>query len=476
MPARKLVPLLAASVVAKLALDHIADADVFFHLRLGLDALATRRLPTTLSYSWSLPGVPRLPIDWLAQLFLAAAYRLGGFPGVGLLKGALTVALVLLVHAIVRRRSGDNPRAGALVLALFVAAASTQFFARPLAFGALLLAGVIWLLDRIAAGRSREAFLLPLVFALWPNTYGGWPVGLGLTGAALADALLPFAWGPFRAAGLAPEARRRLAVGFALSLPALLLNPSGLALVVRPFWLLRHRAALSVFDEWSPVPWTSPGLWALLIMAALLLLAGVRGKGPLRPYDLPILAASFVMALRSANQHLVCAIVAAPALAGPLGAWFSPEGFLENRRVNAAVAALAMLLFGAIGVERLRAWPMDIRTAAPVEAVEALECAGLAGTRGFAYFDWGGYLVFRRIDTYVDGRLEPFLDSGIFDRYLEVERTGDMAWLEANQVRWLLEKARSPLDRAAEGRPGWHLGYRDQGSVLWLRDAAAGNP
>ncbi|MHB8417638.1 MAG: hypothetical protein ACYDCL_06155 [Myxococcales bacterium] len=474
MSGRRLVPLLAALVAAKLALDHIADSDLFFHLRLGLDAIAQRRLPLTVTYAWSVPGAPRLPIDWLPQLFLAAVYRLGGFPALGVAKALLTAGLVGLVYLPVRRRAGENGRAAALALTLFLAVASTQFFARPLLFGALLLAGLFTLLDRVERGHPREALALPLLFAVWVNTYGGWPVGLCLVGAALARAFLPFSIGGWQAEGVPRGARGYLAAGAALSLPALLLNPSGLALAVRPFWLLRHRAQLSVFDEWSPVPWSHPGAWALVFTAVLLAVALWRSRSRGSPWEVLLLAALFVLALGSANQHLFFAVVAAPVLAAPLAGWLPAAGFLPDRLVNAALATVGALILGAIGFARLRDWQSDLRAAAPVEAVGVLQNSPVAEARGFAYFDWGGYLVFRRIPTFVDGRLEPFLESGVFDRYLEVEREGDVGWLERNGVRWLLEKPGALLERRLEGRPGWRRAYQDAGSVLWLRGVANG--
>ncbi len=471
MPARRLVPFVAAFAAAKLALDHITDADLFFHLKLGLDTLAQHRLPITVTYSWSVPGAPRLPIDWLSQLFWAGAYRLGGFPAVGLAKALLTALLVVAVGHGVQRRTRENARAAALALGLFVATAASQFFARPLLVGAVLLAALVLLLDRIEDGHPRAALALPLLFAAWVNSYGGWPVGLALVGAALARAFVPLPTGRFRTRGLPPATRGWLLAGAVLSPPALLVNPSGFALVVRPFWLLRHRALLSVFDEWSPVPWTHPGAWALALMVLLLAAAVARSRTPGSPWELPLVAALAVMALRSANQHLFFAIVAAPSLAEALAGWLPSAGFLASRRANASLAGLAAVVLGAVCLLRLWRWPEDVRSQAPVEAVEALERSPEGGTRGFAYFDWGGYLVFRGIPTYVDGRLEPFLDSGIFRRYLEVERRGDAQWLERNGVRWLLDRPGTPLPRSLVGRPGWRLAYEDARSVLWLREA-----
>jgi len=137
--------------------------------------------------------------------------------------------------------------------------------------------------------------------------------------------------------------------------------------------------------------------------------------------------------------------------------------------MNAAVAALAVLLLGAIGIANLGALHRDLERKNPVEAVRALEATGRQNERGFHYFDFGGFLVFHGIPSFVDGRLEPFLDSGIFDRYIEIETRADVDGLEREGVRWVLSKVGTRLSEALAKRPEWERVHRDGLAEVWVR-------
>ena len=184
------------------------------------------------------------------------------------------------------------------------------------------------------------------------------------------------------------------------------------------------------------------------------------------------MALTAAMAFSTALYHIVFAVIAAPVLAEQLAARMSPRGF-ENRAANAAIAAAAALFLGAIGAVKLAAAPQQLRAEYPIDAVEALERSGAATARGFNYFDFGGYLVYRRIPTFIDGRLEPFLETGLFDRYVLLERQGDPVALEGQGICWALLSPGSPLDLALNEREGWSLEHEDPLAVLWIRDSCA---
>ncbi len=468
MRARTLIVLAVVLAAAKIALDHVADADLFWHVRLGLDMLARHRLPTVVERSWTVAGAPYPANDWLAQVALALSYRAGGFHGVAVFKALFLAGVAWLLYRVAERRAGDNPRAVGLAVGLALFVAATHFIARPLLFGHLCLALVLLVVELVAAGRPRAALALPAIFALWVNCHGSWPIGFGPVAAALASALVPVKLGRLGARGLPPGAGRWLLLGAALSVPALFLNPQGPAAALRPFALVGGGAPLQAVNEWAPVPWSDPSAWLLLALAASLALASWRSKRPLPLYDLGLAALLLVAALRAARFHSGFALVAAPLLAEQLAGVLSADG-LANRKLNAAVAGIAVVLLGGIAAFRLAVTELDVRATAPVAAVDALRREGLQGERGFHFFDWGGYLVFRDVPSYVDGRLEPFLGSGVFARYLAIEEKGDLAALEEDGVRWLLTKPGFPVAKAAAQSQEWQQVHRDPLAELWRR-------
>src|SRR5713101_8089110 len=71
--------------------------DLAYHVRAGLTMLDTHQVIRTDTWSFTAHGGPWLDQQWGAQVLLALAYRLGGWPGVSILRALLTGATFLFV-------------------------------------------------------------------------------------------------------------------------------------------------------------------------------------------------------------------------------------------------------------------------------------------------------------------------------------------------------------------------------------------
>ncbi|MGI5865116.1 MAG: hypothetical protein ACOX6T_24100, partial [Myxococcales bacterium] len=258
-----------------------------------------------------------------------------------------------------------------------------------------------------------------------------------------------------------------------------LLGPLGVALTpldwkawIRPFDLFAKQGDLTIIDEWAPVPWSDPSAWILVGAMLLFLFAAARSRKPLSPYELGLVALTFVMALRASRQLSIFAIIAAPPLAGQLASRMRTEMF-RRPRTNAIVAVCALVALGLIGGLRLASVGQEARTIFPIDGVAQLEQSGYARKPGFHFFEWGGYLVFRKLDSFIDGRLEPFLEADLFREYLRIERQGDAEAVEQRGACWALLVPESPLAKALAARAGWERRFEDELSVLWLRTGCA---
>jgi hypothetical protein len=521
MHARRLVPLMVALVAGKLALDHFSDPDLYWHLRNGADILALRGFPKTIEHAWPLVGATFSSNDWIPEVGMAAVLRLLGVYGLAMVKGIAAAVYALVLYRAAKERSGGDacpaspgmpaaeaaphsakPRlrgalreacarrlgwvrrdfsrqlpgnviaAGIATLALLFVAA-THFGTRPSLCGYTLLALELILLERAVKGaRWAPPLLLPL-FALWFNTHGTWALGLGPLGATAASALLPkLKLGRLRAREVEPATRWWL-IGWAIVAPlGVFATPFGIDYVLRPFQVIYsqakgHKEIYGVLEEWMPVPLSTPPAWVLIAAILLVAWACLRSKKELPIFDLALLAAVAVMAMTTARYHIAFATLATPLFAEQLSGRVSADG-LARTKLNAILAAMAVPLLLAITAFRVWDAPREIRRTMPERAVQVLKTSGFAKERGFNYFDWGGYLLYSNVDTFVDGRSEKFFD-GVFQRYIEVESKADLAWLESQDVRWILERPENPLAAAVDESEGWSEAFRDERSVLWLR-------
>lgn len=500
-----LIPLLAVLLAVKFAIDHVGDVDLFWHLRIGLDLLAQGSARPQVPYTWTYEG-SWPAFDWLAQILMAGAYRLGGYLSLALFKALLAAALALCLYRAALLRAGGNVRAAgaALFLAIFVAAAN--FSTRPLFLAHVLLAIEILLLEEARAGRRWALALLPPLFALWGNLHGSWPFGLGPIAVFAAESFLPLRlrfWQPVargdlsRAAGpvgAPPDSRlARLQqwaservcrapqpsvalwglAALAGCVLAQLATPDPLRFLARPFqWVGKNTEVW--MTEWAAVPLDHPSFWILLFTGGLMALEILRSRRPLPLFEVLFVALTFALALTKFRLIAYFALAALPLLAGLFAARTSPEG-LRNPRSNAAIAAVGVCLLGGVSLLNLSRVDEAVEGVVPKAAVDALQASGRAQARGFNYFDWGGYLVLRQIPTFIDGRLEPFEAAGVLDEYMRVEREADLKSLEARGIDWILTRGDLPLATALARGQGWRLAHRSgdgSGAELWLREKA----
>src|SRR5436305_5177732 len=73
------------------------DGDVSWHIATGEWILDHRAIPHTDPFSFTWAGKPWVPIEWLAEVIMASAYRLAGYGGIA----ALVTAALMALHAIV---------------------------------------------------------------------------------------------------------------------------------------------------------------------------------------------------------------------------------------------------------------------------------------------------------------------------------------------------------------------------------------
>ena len=192
LPWRAAMPWLIATglylLLLTLAGKMLADADIYWHVRVGEWIAAHRAFPHTDFFSATFAGEPWIAKEWLAQLGFAAAYRFAAWPAVAAL-AAIGVAAAFAILARVLLEKLDPISTLVLVLVAIVLTAP-HILARPHALALPVM--VLWAVGLVRALDERRApswWLLPLM-TLWANLHGGFTFGILLAGACALEALL----------------------------------------------------------------------------------------------------------------------------------------------------------------------------------------------------------------------------------------------------------------------------------------------
>lgn len=467
---------LARALASPAALLH--DPDTYLHIAVGRWIMAHGALPTADPFSHTFAGAHWVPGEWLAEVALAAVYRLAGWGGIVVLAAlCFAVAAGGLTRFLLRRLPPLPAVIASLAGAMLVL---PHLVARPHIVALPLL--VAWcgaLLSARDENRAPPWAVLP-VMVLWANLHGSFMFGLALAGFLAAEAVLR---STPRLTYLV-EARRW--GGFVVAaVVAALLTPNGPATLVQPFRLLQMPALQSGFAEWMPANLVAfPGLEAWLLGAlALGFACGVR----LPAFRLALLVGLAHMALAHVRHADLLGLVGPLAVAGALGPaigeMLRPAAASPLLRVAATLArparlpAIAMMLALAVAANlpTLRHPPLRSGDATTPDA--ALAAAARMGLTGpvFNSEAFGGYLVFCGVPVFIDGRIEMY-GNDFLAAYLAAEHGDEAALadlLDRYHIGWTLVQTQSPAAVALDRLPGWRRTYADDRAVIHVRSEPA---
>ncbi|GAB6164785.1 hypothetical protein JCM19992_07850 [Thermostilla marina] len=518
--AAAIVVILAAWFVGSLfPLNH---TDLWGHLAFGRWIVEHGRLPQADPFrSFLLPDAPFANIPWLAQVLGYVVYGL--FGPMGLRAGhallvALTTGLLIAAVRVGGGRWGTAAAAGGAFVLMSLPVIGTI---RPQLFGMVGTAATLLAVESLRRS-NRPLFWLPLLFMLWANLHGSFPIGLGVLGAACwAQAVAWFVRTRVANEKSTPHGDtlnrtvllRRYAIAGLTCGAAVCCHPMGVSIwpTVLGFGQNRNLAAIA---EWQPLSIASFSGIAFVISVLLSVMsvigaAAARRSDSRRPvrigrclpparylWMLPVLGLATVSALR---MYAWWTLVWPVAIAFVWEACGSRSG--NTPKAQSASAARTSKGRGwavvAVSVVVVALWSPVTRTLwtsaepkavfsknTPLRVGKFVSDRELRG-RFFAPVDWADYLLW-----ICHGRMEPLVHSHVhmtpeplWLAYLALERgdPGCEAALESYRVRYVvldLARHRRLADRLL-GLPSgrWRVVYRDeQALVLGKRNAVDETP
>ncbi len=194
--------------------------------------------------------------------------------------------------------------------------------------------------------------------------------------------------------------------------------------------ILRLGPALSIIGEWQSADFSHLGGLEIVLLLGLgaILWRGVT----LPPVRIVILLGLVHMALSADRNGEILGLVAPLIIARPLAGQFA--ALRAEPHVNASLGTLAK----AIAVLLVVLVPVTFALSAvfhyapnanitPAAAVAALEKADVGPVLN--QYDFGGYLVYEGVPTFIDGRTELY-GGAFFDRYYRAVTLADLPGLE----------------------------------------------
>ncbi|MCC8965894.1 hypothetical protein H8A95_27135 [Bradyrhizobium sp. Pear76] len=438
----------------------LADPDTYWQIAVGRWILDHHALPSVDIYSFTKAGQPWVSSSWLAQVLFAKAYDLAGWTGPAALAAACGAAAFALLTAILCRAM-PAVYASLIALAALVLTCG-HLLARPHLLVMPIM--IVWANGLMVASERREApsfWLLPLI-ALWSNLHGGFLFGLVLAGAFALDAM----W------NAAPAQRLRLALRWAAfgiaALAACCVTPYGWGSILASLKILSLGELLRLITEWGPASFSQIDGFGLSILGltGAALYYGVRLPLP----RIALLLGLLHMALSHARNLELFALLLPLAVLTPVATQFGlrAAGAVRLRVVPAAILVAGLSAWTSVVAARQVISPPPVYS--PAAAVDAMKAHQVK--RVLNDLQFGGYLIWRQIPVFIDGRAELYGETfGVtFFRALQLEDVnGFLNLLKTHDIDAVMLDPTTPASKFLDHIGGWQRLYADERVVVHVR-------
>jgi hypothetical protein len=438
------------------------DSDTYWQISVGQWIIDHAALPRTDIYSFTKAGEPWTSSSWLSQVLLAGSYNLAGWAGPVVLASASIALTFALLAFILGRRI---PSTYAIVVTLAALVLSTpHFLARPhVLVLPVMLAWAYGLMSASERGEAPSLWLLPLM-ALWANLHGGFIFGLVLAGGFAIDAL----WN-------ADVARQKpLALRWALfgigALVACCATPYGWGSILAARKILDLGELLHLIYEWMPADFTSLGAFeiSILVLIAAALYSGVK----LPPPRIALVLGLLHMALSHVRNLEIFALLLPLVVLAPVASQFAlqPARFGKLTAPLASAAVIAVLLGASTWALAAKSAFSPPEVQSPAAAVEAL--LALHPKRVLNDLPFGGYMIWRKMPVFIDGRAELYGEAFemAYYRALQLKDVNQfLDILKAWDIDAVLLTPSTPAVGLLDNIPGWQRIYSDRYAVLHVR-------
>ncbi len=487
MTLRRAFAILLFLMLFTIGVRETLDPDMWWHLRTG-EFIWQHGIPHHDVFSFTVPDHEWITHEWLSEALMWAVYVIGGLPGLSVafaLLGALAFWLVCTC-------SDGKPYLAGLLAIVGSFTASPSAGVRPQMFDLVLTAVFVLVLERFAARaiHRRALVWLPVLTILWVNLHGGYLLGVVVLLVYAGGEALELLSGDPSHRRLSWVDVRWLVLVAAVCVLAAVVNPNGWRLWAYPFGTLGSAAMQQNIAEWRSPDFHDYVYWPFLVMLGVGAMSWMRAPGRPCCTDILLFFGTGAAGLVSLRHIALFAVIATPIIARSLAAGLrgtnayalltgqngSSQMSRRKARLNWAILLVGMLNIGAWNAAKLARNEARMSSAYPVAAVDFLEREGLAQQRGYNPYAWGGYLIWRRIPVFVDGRADVYGDD-FLARYLKTLRLTDewRAPLRDFDVRYVLVERSNPLATLLAASGEWREAYADQVARVFVR-ADGANP
>ena len=464
----------------------IRPQDFWWHMAVGREVLATGRIPSVDTFSYTMPGkpYPAYQVFWLMESILYVTFRAGGGEMVIFLQSLLITSAygIILWLCYLETRSWRVAAFGVLFAA---ALGLNDWNVRPQAITFLLGALILLAINRLRMSHNDKWLVIfPVAMVVWVNSHGTFPIGLALIGAWWLDSV----WFLFHTHGKWEEHLLSPTIAGVVATLACMLSPQGFGIFRYIQSMMVSPVIQNLVTEWAPPSFGTLG--GTLFFIGLLLCACVMAISPKRPslFQVILFVIFAVLGLKTMRGVVWFGIVMAPVVAEHVKAIADSISHQKQNQsqelgspwlnriflfILLGMAILSLPWFKhSLPLPSLKAGIFSNET--PITATEILLNERLPGPL-FNSMSFGSYLIWEARSDYpvfIDPRIDLYPTEFILE-YISVSSGGEH-WQEVMDKYGIQTIMASPTEQSGlidilDQSTSWDQVYQDEAAVIFTR-------
>lgn len=467
-------------------IHNTTDPDLWWHLETG-EYVLENGIPTSdPNFSYTAIDNEWFMHEWLSEVILFQVYELVGLVGLSIFFSVIvSLAFSFLYYSLPGR-----PYIPSIVTLLSALLTTLVMNSRPQMFNVVLAIIFVALIERYKTNRLKQSILwaiIPLTI-LWVNLHSGFVLGFVLLGAYIVGGFLQHFFAPNSLDSnndLDKMQIRFLTLITGVSFVASMLNPKVYKQWLYPFETTLFNDFMQMhIDEWQSIDFKSfiGTLFALFFLfgITMMLLSSKRISWT----DFLIYFGSLFGALQSTRNIPIFAVVVIPIIVryaitavpenniGKIMRGDQPETSLP--RPLAVLNLILLLMIASLLLYRAtKIWSINedaIAQRFPVDAVEYIKSENLDEKRVYNQYNWGGYLIWHEIPSFIDGRADlfsnDFLEEGTKPYFVDED------WelvLNKYEIDYVLIATDHDLAVLLTASANWQISYVDDVASIFIR-------
>ena len=486
--------LLGLLLIFFIALRLPTDPDMGWHLKDGEYLLENNMQVAKLDiFSYTMPNFPLIMHEWVSDIAMFLIYEKAGLFVLSLFFALIATAAFVTVSFGVRSKKEYK-----IIAAILGTIASIPILGvRPQMLSLLGLALVVFVIFRFRENQENKMiYFLPLLFFLWVNMHGGFPIGLFFIALFLALEFAKLA----AAAFLKKIKQRNLVVIFSrwlaestlqwkhffrlsgilvCSFLVTLANPYGWRIYIEVLTTIFDSYAKANIGEWTSVTLASPMSFQFFIYLILLAILLLMSRKKIDWTYLLLSSVFLYMAFSSWRNMPIFLIISTPLWVNIVESLVGTELLKIIQKkwlLIVMVAAVAFIAYQqAKNVFTISSSVDELARVGnyPFDAVRHLKENPIEGNM-FNEYNWGGFLIWQYPEkkTFLDGRMPSWKigEQHVFKEFSDTMSYND-GWektFEKYAVSFALVY-NNAFNKIMFERIGWRQVYADNLAAIYQK-------